>query len=816
MKRNRLAQTAILVSATVLAIATPAMANLLVNPGFETDAVLNNPPVPGATGWTAFNGAQTASSPTDPTRTGIGSLILAGGGGFSVPGAFQTFPAVPGQVFDFQGYVLATNTLAGGATFGVLKIVWNNGTSDLQPAGATIGTAVTGGNPGIESTPVLNSASTPNVWQFTRAQGVAPAGTTQVKVFALMVDQNAGTAYFDDLQVTNTGSVSISTSITLPAANAIVGNNFTVIASASVLPGGITNVSFYRSNNVAASPNVLLGSDTTAPYSVSVNGTANGSYALRVIASGTNGVGASISATSSVVNVTVDAAKFNLVPNGNFETAAGAYWTTGGPAVTTFPASGGNPDGYGDMDSTGGWGVLVMENNPTEGVSLASLGMTAGNTYAFSFDMIGVAGGEQAGIKIEAWNSGVLVGNSGDMKYTAGTAWATFTPSWTIPASATSVKFVPLSVDGGHVGFDNVAVVSTVLPPSSAFITSPANAATVSSNFTISAFASAPSGVASVDFYAGNTLVGNDATAPYSFDVTGASDGPLALKVVANPVSGTSITSSVVNVTVVSTATYFVDPSKNWVGYMNWFDLPINGGAFIQGSAWGTAELKASFSGSTLTLSPNSIADPDPVWYQSTGNNSVGNRIMEANMYVEPVVSAPGQFVTFTGLCLSNSMTTNAAFAGTANPAGNGWTCVAFVKDFAPDYSSFNIATVPVTNGVRFDVSLATIADPARHVQYGFTTMGPPVWTNDVALASYGNVVIAPGPSFNITPSVNGANVNLSFPSVSGYSYQAQYKNNLTDANWINLGSATNGTGSNIILTDTHTLPSRFYRVSAQ
>ena len=57
-------------------------------------------------------------------------------------------------------------------------------------------------NPGIESLPQLNSTSALNTWQFTQAQGVAPAGTTKVEFFALFVDQSAGTGYFDDLAAT--------------------------------------------------------------------------------------------------------------------------------------------------------------------------------------------------------------------------------------------------------------------------------------------------------------------------------------------------------------------------------------------------------------------------------------------------------------------------------------------------------------------------------------------------------------------------------------------------------------------------------------
>jgi hypothetical protein len=174
-------------------------ANVLANPGFEANAVFGAAPVPGATGWNTFSNASTASANLDPVRTGIGSLRLAGSGNFSVPGAFQTFPASVGQLWDFQGYMLTPATLPANATFGLLKIVWNNGTSDLPPGPINIGQAGPVANPGIESLPFLNSASTPNTWQFTEAQGIAPPGTTQVSFFALFVDQSAGTGYFDDL-----------------------------------------------------------------------------------------------------------------------------------------------------------------------------------------------------------------------------------------------------------------------------------------------------------------------------------------------------------------------------------------------------------------------------------------------------------------------------------------------------------------------------------------------------------------------------------------------------------------------------------------
>jgi len=548
------------IAALALATLTTHGQNLLLNPGFETDAVLDAAPVPGATDWTAFNGANTASASIYVTRNGIGSLELPGNGGFGVPGAYQTFPAVPGELWDLQGYMLTSNALPANATFGVLKIVWSDGVNDLAPGTVNFG-AANFANPGIESRPLLNSSSTPNVWQFTRAQGIAPAGTTQVKLFALFVDQSAGTGFFDDLQATNSGSTPLIASITSPANLADVSDNFTINATASVLPGAVTNVNFYVDN-------ALVGSVITAPYSYDVTGAALGLHALKVVASGTNGSGSFISVTSSVVSVTVS-----------------------------------------------------------------------------------------------------------------------------------------------------------------------------------------------------------------------------------------------------TTATVYVDPSKNWVGYMNWFETPQNGGGYAGGSVWATGDLKASFSGSVLTLSPNSIDDSNAVWYVTTNSPSVGNKIMEANMYVEPVGSLPGKTVTFTGTCVSDTLTSPA----NTNPDGNGWTCVAVVKDLAPDYSSQVVATVPVTNGMPFSVSLTTINDPARHVQYGFETVGPCVWPQDPVLPSYGNVKIGNHTAtvVSITPSLSGSTLKLSFPTQTGFSYTVQYKTNLAGVSWSTL-TVTNGSGSTAVVTSAVNNQNRFYRLSIQ
>lgn len=165
---------------------------------------------------------------------------------------------------------------------------------------------------------------------------------------------------------------------------------------------------------------------------------------------------------------------------------------------------------------------------------------------------------------------------------------------------------------------------------------------------------------------------------------------------------------------------------------MNVFGLGAPGygmagaGGYVFSSGWGTPDLKATFAGPVLSLKANTIGDPDPFWYiPSGGPGAIGNKIMDASFYQESTGPLAGTTVTFTGLVLGNTLAT-----GPVDGLGHGWTAVAFVKDFAPDYSSFVASTVALPAGV-FSVSLATIADPARHVQWGFEVVGPNVWAGD-------------------------------------------------------------------------------------
>ncbi len=195
-----------------------------------------------------------------------------------------------------------------------------------------------------------------------------------------------------------------------------------------------------------------------------------------------------------------------------------------------------------------------------------------------------------------------------------------------------------------------------------------------------------------------------------------------------------------------SAITYSVDSGASWLGFMNVWDVGGAGygmggaGGYVFGSGWGTADLRASFSGPTLSLKANTIGDPNPFWYTPSGGpGSVGNKIMEANFYQEfngGVLG--GTAVNFEGNVILNNL------LGPVDGAGRGWTAVAFIKDFAFDYSSSVNSTVPLGSGY-FNVSLNTINDPARHVQFGFQLIGPDVWAGEPL--SFNEIQVVPEPT---------------------------------------------------------------------
>jgi hypothetical protein len=71
-------------------------------------------------------------------------------------------------------------------------------------------------------------------------------------------------------------------------------------------------------------------------------------------------------------------------------------------------------------------------------------------------------------------------------------------------------------------------------------------------------------------------------------------------------------------------------------------------------------------------------------------------------------------------------------------------------------------------------------------------------------------------PDLIVTAARSGGSIIISFPTQTGFAYQVEYKNNLTDSTWTSLGSAVAGNGAVQSVSDLTPPPSnRFYRVHA-
>lgn len=185
-----------------------------------------------------------------------------------------------------------------------------------------------------------------------------------------------------------------------------------------------------------------------------------------------------------------------------------------------------------------------------------------------------------------------------------------------------------------------------------------------------------------------------------------------------------------------------IDSATMTLGFMNVSNLPSNGGAPQFQSSWGIADLNATFpTPSTVNFTPNTIGDPNPYWYTPSGGpGATGNKIMEANLYAENTGGLAGQTINFKGNVTAFTLQTG------TNP-NTDYTFKAFIRDFAPDYSSVVETMIPITSTGEFAATLATINDPARHVQWGLQMKGANVWVTDVASKGSVTVTAVPEPS---------------------------------------------------------------------
>lgn len=185
-----------------------------------------------------------------------------------------------------------------------------------------------------------------------------------------------------------------------------------------------------------------------------------------------------------------------------------------------------------------------------------------------------------------------------------------------------------------------------------------------------------------------------------------------------------------------------VDPGATWLGYMSVSDTDPDGGGFQFGSSWGFADLDASFSGSILTLAPNtSIARDNPTtdgyWFDDSSGTLLGNKKMQATGYVEDT-SLLGQTVNFNYEVLTNTLD------GSITETGS-YSAVAFIKilDSNAGFALVDSVSAPLTTGAN-TLSLAVPNTAGYIPQYGFEMVGDNAPTVSNTL---GSVTVVPEPS---------------------------------------------------------------------
>lgn len=184
-----------------------------------------------------------------------------------------------------------------------------------------------------------------------------------------------------------------------------------------------------------------------------------------------------------------------------------------------------------------------------------------------------------------------------------------------------------------------------------------------------------------------------------------------------------------------------INTSEINLGYMNVYDTNWS---YLWGSDWGVSDLKVEYHDQhTISFYRCPMGDTSEYWYVGgSGPGAEGAKIMQANWYAD-TQGLHGQTITFSGMVISNTLV-------------DVYSVVAFVKDFAPDYSSFFASEVylTATNNGAFAISLTTSNDPNRHQQWGLQVNGRNVWPPDLPSKGVITVTQIPEPALAVMAAV--------------------------------------------------------------
>ncbi len=351
-------------------------------------------------------------------------------------------------------------------------------------------------------------------------------------------------------------NVAPTVSLTSPVGGSVFTAPATIVigAVAADADGTIAKVDFYQGST-------LLGTDATAPYSFTWSNVAAGSYTLTAVA--TDNLGA----TGTSAPITTGAQAFTAWSHQDIGTVGAAGGASYAGGTFTVLGSGADIEGTADefhyvyqpvtgdttivarvasVQNTDPWakaGVMIRES-VAPGSRHAMMVLTPLRGLAFQRRPTTGGGSLHTGGALVAapyWVKLVRSGSSfSGYSSPDGNVW-TLVGSDTIPLPASVLVGLPVTAHKrGTLNtstFDNVWVAAgPPNAPPTASITSPANGASfpAPASITINATANDSDGtVTRVDFYQGSTLLGTDATAPYSFTWSDVPVGSYSLTAVA-------------------------------------------------------------------------------------------------------------------------------------------------------------------------------------------------------------------------------------------------------------------------------------------
>ena len=185
--------------------------------------------------------------------------------------------------------------------------------------------------------------------------------------------------------------------------------------------------------------------------------------------------------------------------------------------------------------------------------------------------------------------------------------------------------------------------------------------------------------------------------------------------------------------------------TAGWIGFMNVYETPANGGAFVFPSGWGIDYIGnpnpneiGGFGTDFIEMRNSSIDDPDPFWFSSgaPGSGAVGNKLMEANLFQEFGEGTTGGLGTLTFDFNITDFTFN-----------QNVTARAFIKEFDPGFTGvFQETFIDITGTGSYSLSQA-IDGSQGAVQYGFVTESIVVWSPDDVYSNGRMVIGVPEPT---------------------------------------------------------------------